>query len=581
MPVFFENFLTYLKSIFQGLLSLRHFRLSSLRKVFSFLGRREKVALWTLAAAAAASLFFSSRNYYYAHTTVAPTFGGIYTEGLLGQPSYINPLFAHQDTDLALTHLVFSGLYKYDSSGQLVPDLADGQPVISEDQKQYTVNLKHNVKWHNDKPFTADDVVFTVLTLQDPSSKSPLRNSWLSTTVEKLSDYQVRFTTKDISGPFAANLTMPIISKAVWSHIDPQNYLVSTANLQAVGTGPYAIKEIKKEASGRIEQVTLESYSSFYTGKSKIDTVIMKFYDSDEDLLNALHGKEIQGLGFTALDRNLFLDQDRSDVNMFRIPLPQYQVIFFNLANKTLADQNVRKALQAAIDRTTIIQDVFKGNAALPVSPLLGPAASTSPASANLDQARALLDQAGWKVDSKTNIRTKKNVQLELTIATNDYQLNSKAAEDVANEWKKLNIKANLTVLPTKQLTDTAIRPRKFDVLLFPQKFGADPDPFAFWHSSQIKDPGLNLTGFSDANVDKLIVEARSTTNDTSRTQKYQQLDALVSDATPVIFLDQALYVYALPTSIKNASLTALTDPSERFYDITNWYIDEKRVWKH
>ena len=104
-----------------------------------------------------------------------PGRGGIYTEGMLGQPTYINPLLATQEPDLSLTDLVFSGLYKYDQNGQLSPDLADGMPIISADQKQYTINLKHNAKWHNGKPLTADDVLFTIQTVQDPSFKSPLQ----------------------------------------------------------------------------------------------------------------------------------------------------------------------------------------------------------------------------------------------------------------------------------------------------------------------------------------------------------------------------------------------------------------------
>ena len=92
----------------------------------------------------------------------------------------LKSLLAHDEPDLTLTNLIYSGLYKYDSNGQLVPDLADGMPKISEDQKQYTINLKQNVKWHNGKSLTADDVVFTIQTLQDPSYKSPLRVLWSS-----------------------------------------------------------------------------------------------------------------------------------------------------------------------------------------------------------------------------------------------------------------------------------------------------------------------------------------------------------------------------------------------------------------
>ncbi len=253
---------------------------------------------------------------------------------------------------------------------------------------------------------------------------------------------------------------------------------------------------------------------------------------------------------------------------------------FFNLNNKILADQKVRQAFSLATDKQQIINEVFKGNAVLPVSPWLSadqPLASGT----DLEKAKGLLDAAGWKLDSKTNLRTdKKGTALELTIVTNDSLANSKAAELLSNQWKSLNVKINLSVLPGKQLSETVIKPRNFDVLIFPEKFGADPDPFPFWHSSQIKDPGFNLTGFADPLVDKLIIEARTTTDKKIREQKLAQFNDIIMSQAPVILLDQTEFIYAVDSRIKNLDLKVLYDPSMRFESIQNWYVAEKRVWK-
>ncbi len=574
---FFQNIISYFAQAYRGLKLLKHFRLSYVRKVFAFLGRREKITLFVLAIIALVNIFFSFRNFYYAHTTPVPGLGGVYTEGLLGQPTYINPVLAHTETDTSLVSLVYSGLYKYDSKGQLVPDLAASMPAISQDQKQYTIALKHNVKWHNDKAFNADDVVFTIQTIKDPGYKSPLRALWLPVTVEKVDDYTVKFSQKDISGPFIYNLTVPILPKAVWSRIDSQNFLLNESNLKAIGTGPYAIREIQKLPSGKIQSITLDAFTNYYAGRAKIDSVIVKFYDSDQDMLNALHGREILGLGFVALDRSIFIDSGNTSFQIVTFPLPQYQVVFFNLKNKILSDQGVRTALSQAVGRQQIIQDVFKENAVLPTSPWSDRKESQD---ANMDLANQTLDNAGWKIDPKTDIRTKKNVVLEFTITTNDFLLNSKAAETLANQWKALHIKVNLSVQPTKQVTDTIISQRGFDVLLFPQKFGADPDPFIFWHSSQTKAPGLNISGFADADADKLIAEARNTTNQDTRKQEYVQFDNIMNAKVPALFLTQTEYVYALGKEVKNVGLEALNEPSDRFFDIGNWYMETKRVWK-
>lgn len=582
MSEFFQNFITYCNQVCSGLAQVKNFRLSHLGKVFSLMGRREKIALFALAVLAVANFGLSLKNFFDSHSTALPALGGNLTEGLLGQPGYINPLLAHQDPDLSLTKLVFSGLYKYDNGGLLAPDLALDLPEISTDQKQYTVHLKKNVKWHNGKTFNADDVIFTLQILRDPTYKSPLGGMWQSTTVEKIDEYTVKFSTRDISGPFVHNLTLPIISKAVWSRTDPQNFLLSESNLKAVGTGPYAIKEIKKQASGKIEQITLASFQDFYGLRPKISTVVLRFYDSENDILNALHSREIGGYGFVSLGGTA-LAQDQSSLQIFKLPLPQYQVIFFNLNNKILADNSVRHALNLATDRNKIITDVFKNQGLLPTSPLLpGQDLGKNPQNppANAAAAAKLLESAGWAIDAKTSFRTKKNQVFELNLVTNDSSLNAKAADSLAKQWTEMGIKINVIIIPNKELTDSVIKPRKFDILLVPLKFNADPDPFVFWHSSQIKDPGFNLSGFSDPAADKLISEARTTTNQDIRDQKYLELNNLIAELLPAIFLDQAVYIYALDKNIKGVGLKNLYEPNQRFYDIANWYIAEKKVWK-
>ncbi len=584
MNGFPQNLISYTKTITLGAKELKHLSLSRLRKVFSLMGKREKIALLGLLAAAVLSFIWSGRNFYLSHTTPVAHFGGTYSEGMIGQPSYINPLLAHQENELALTRLIFSGLYKYDGKGQLVPDIADGMPQISSDQKQYTVNLKKDVKWHNDKPLTADDVTYTFQLLKDPAYKSPLRPLWQATVVEKLSDYSVKFTTKDISGPFAENLTLPILPKNVWNKVDSQNFLLSKNNLEAIGSGPYFIKEIKKLSSGKIEQIALQANANFYSGRPKIDSLTIKFYDSEDDILNAFHSREILGFGFIPLGSSLYLDKERDNSQIFQIPLPQYQVVFFNLNNKILADQNVRKALALATNKKQVIEEVFKNNALLPSSPLLfAEQRSMQPAEAgvNIKQAKIQLDAAGWTIDPNSGLRmSKKGTLLEISLATNDTLTNAKAVEILANQWRALNIKVNLSILPGKQLTDTLIKPRAFDVLLFPQKFSTDPDPFLFWHSSQAKDPGVNLTGFQDAAADKLITDARTTTDRKARGVLYEKFNQMIRDKVPVIFLDQTEYIYALDINIKNVGLEFLPEPAMRFYNLQNWYINTTRAWK-
>ena len=194
-------------SFFQNLKLIPHIRLSVLRKVFSLMGQREKMFFLAMIFLALISGIFAITKLYSTYTTNAPAQGGNYREGIIGQPRFINPLLATTDTDRAIVKLVFSGLYKLDSTGSVVPDLAENMPTVSEDKQLYTVKLKQNAKWHNGTPVKADDVVFTIQTLQNAQYNSPQRSEWQSTTIEKIDDYTVSFKLNSPSAPFLNNGT--------------------------------------------------------------------------------------------------------------------------------------------------------------------------------------------------------------------------------------------------------------------------------------------------------------------------------------------------------------------------------------
>lgn len=583
MPTILDNFKYNLGRFYNNLKLLPKIRLSVLRKVFSLLGNTEKKVVIITSIIAITSALLSLNNLYTSFTKAVPAEGGIYREGIIGQPHYINPLLATSDADQSIIKLVFSGLYKFDGAGNVIPDLAEGFPTISPDGQEYTITLHKNAKWHNGKPVTADDVVFTIQTLQNPEFNSPRRLEWQSTTVEKVDDYTVKFKLKAQSAPFLNNLTLPIISQSVWSNIKPQEFALAQTNIEAVGTGPYLIKEVRKLSQGTIQTIVLESFSNYYNRRAYLDTVKLNFYENIEDVLTAIHGKQIDGFGFSPFDENIKLDESTNELHISQIPLPQYQAIFFNTSNKTLGDIKVRKALLMATDAPSIINAVYNGQGQLLNGPILPqhveglpPAKSTTA----IDQAKALLDEAGWQENPETKIRQKKGKELSLTLSTNNFSLNTKTAEMIVEQWAKVGVKVSLNIQSTKELTDNAIRPRNFDMLLFAQKLGSDPDPFAFWHSSQIKNPGLNLSVYSNTTADRLISEARATTDKALRDEKYRQFQEIISADVPAIFLVQNVFSYALTDKIQGVSIVNLSDPTMRFYDLPNWYMDTKRVLK-
>ena len=209
------------------------------------LSRREKIILPVLTIVFAISFFSLAWGFYLENTTIVPAKGGSMIEGMVGSPRFLNPVYADtNDVDRDIIQLIYSGILRTTASGELVPDLAAADPEISEGGKTVTITLKENVKWHDGEPFSADDVVFTITTIQNPAFKSPIRANWLGVDVEKVSDSMVRFHLLDPYAPFLERLTLKILPAHLWKTVTPENFALTPLNLQAIGTGPYRIEKI-------------------------------------------------------------------------------------------------------------------------------------------------------------------------------------------------------------------------------------------------------------------------------------------------------------------------------------------------
>jgi peptide/nickel transport system substrate-binding protein len=583
----FHKSIDELKKIGRGIKKLRFFKFMDLPRLFRIFSFKEKAAVLVLLAVLLTDLVFAGSRFYLRKTKVVPTFGGTYTEGVLGEPRFINPIIAQNQSDKDLVRLVYSGLYKFDSAGVLVPDMADSALQISSDQKQYTVKLKSNLKWQDGQSITADDVIFTIQLLQNPDYKSPQRKLWQNIQIQKVDDLTIKFTNREIASPFTTNLTLGILPKHIWAKVTADNFYFAKENLEPVGNGPYFIKEINKSVNGNIRSITLNSYSNYPQGKSFIDSVVLKFYADYEQLLSGFHTKEVDSIGFIPFDKKIFVDLNRSSVSVAQLPVYQYQALFYNLSksSKVLGERAVRSALASSIDRKAFIQDIYSGLAIPAYTPILPGQLGYDSANENTNKydpnsAEANLDKAGWAKDSKTGLRAKGSTPLKFNITTNDFVLNVKSAENIQQQWKKIGVDVSLNVIPTTELEKNYLRTRNFDVLLFAESTGYDPDPFVFWHSSQSANPGFNLAQYNNVTIDRLITDARNTFDPNIRASKYALFQNIFSQDLPALILDQSVFVYESHQPIEGMKIKYLANPEDRFYDINNWYLMTRRTFK-
>jgi len=582
----FRQLLEEFKRIGRGIKNLRFFKFKLVRKFFGIFGRREKITLAVLALLLIADLAISGGRLYLKNTRAVPAFGSQYTEAEVGQPQLINPLLAQTQTDKDLTNLVYAGLYKFDAEGGLIPDLADGGPQIDASGKTYTVKLKPGLKWNDGQTLNADDVIFTVETLQNADYKSLLRHTWQNITVSKIDDLTIQFKNQAVSAPFLSNLTLGILPAHIWQKVSPNQFLSTKLNLQPVGSGPYFVKEILNARDGSAESMTFESYSNYWQGKPYIDHVKINFYQNYQDALLALHSKEVQGLGSVSFDQKIFVDP-KTSLKISKLPTYEYQALFFNLvkSHNVLGDPAVRTALAQSIDRNKIINDVYQGLAFPDYGPIMSGQVGYNPDISKINSydpanAKKILDQSGWTVDPKTGMRIKGKQPLQFSITTNDFVLNSDIATALKNQWQQIGVNVTVNIVASADLENKYIRPRNFDSLLFGIKTNPDPDPFVFWHSSQAKDPGLNISQYSNTLADKLISNAHSTFDLNKRFADYQQFQNVLATDVPAIFIAQSAYIYEMAQQIKGMQLQLLANPENRFYDIVHWYIQTRRIFK-
>lgn len=171
-------------------------------------------------------------------------------------------------------------------------------------------------------------------------------------------------------------------------------------------------------------------------------------------------------------------------------------------------------------------------------------------------------------------------ISLKFTLVTSNHPQLQQAAELLKEQWQALGAEVEIKIFDVGTLEREIIKNRDYDALLFGEILGGIPDPFPFWHSSQKKDPGLNLALYENKEVDKLLQEARENLDDKARKEKLEKFQNLLLEDAPSVFLFNPPYNYVASSKIKGIDLKMIPDPSKRFSDIENWHIKTKRTWK-
>jgi len=523
-------------------------------------------------------------SYYTENTEKKPSFGGEYSEGMVGQPRFINPILSQtNDIDSDLSAIIHSSLLKLDSNGNLINDLAQSYE-IAEDKLSYTFVIKNNVKWHDGRELSVDDIIYTIKTIQNPAYNSLLRANWTGVRAEKIDDYTIKFNLKTSYAPFLNNLTVGILPKHLLEDIGVTNYLLADYHLRPIGSGPFKFNQLTKDKEGKISSIELVANNSYYLQKPLIKKITFKFYKDEEEALSSYNRKEIKAINYLS-PKNIVKLADPETSNINRLNIPRYLAIFFNQTkNKALSDKTVRIALTKAIDKNQLISKVLHGEGIPSETPIPSQLRGHNPDVKKydyaLEEAKKLLEEAGWVDSDEDGIREKDDVKIEFTLVTHSQDEFSQTAKLISEMWKEIGANVEVKNVKTNELREDYIIPREYEALLFAQILNYDPDPFAFWHSSQKIESGLNFSLYDNIEVDIILEQVRAEIDKEARAEKYKKFQELVIEDIPVIFLFNPQYLYVQHKSVQGTGLNNIIIPSDRFNGIENWFIKTGVVWK-
>lgn len=515
------------------------------------------------------------------YQTLHPAPGGIFSAGLVGKFSNANPLYATGAADTAVSHLVFSGLLKYDTNNKLVGDLAKDWNLNS-NQTRYTVHLRQGLKWHDGKPFTADDVLFTYQMIQNPEAQSALYSSWQGIKVSKANAYTVNFDLRNPLSSFPYSLTNGIVPEHAFKDIKPVQMRSAPFNTHPIGTGPFEWKfvEVIGTKVDEIQQrILLAANSDYWAGRPKLDGFNLTTFTDDDHMISAFNKKQLNAMR----ELETVPDSLKNDktIHIYRTPMTSEVVAFFNNSNPILGNIPVRQALVSGVDRSQI-PSLTEFPVKLADEPLLSTQLGYDPAARelphNLKLANATLDKGGW-ARGADGIRAKSGQHLQLTLAAQDTPEYTKVAQFLQRQWGALGVRVNVNYYSTDDLQNTIIADHEYDILLYGISLGVDPDVFAYWDSSQasVSSQGhLNLSEYKSKTVDQALEGARTRSDPNTRTVKYKIFLSQWSKDAPALALYQPNYIYISRGPIFNYKHTEINASSDQYSNVNEWMIRQR-----
>jgi peptide/nickel transport system substrate-binding protein len=502
-----------------------------------------------------------------------PAYGDTFIQASIGDIGGLIPSLTSDQSSHEVGGMIYDGLVKLDKDLDTAPSMAESW-TYSSDCLELTFKLRRDVKWHDGRPFTAEDVVFTYQTMINPKTPAPFKEGFLLVKdVQAPDPYTVRVTHDK---PYARAIetwgTYMLPKHRLQSFAEAGTLRESPQNSRPVGTGPYLFQEWKPG-----EKVVLVANPHYYEGRPYLSRIVYRVIPSQATIFLEL---KAQGVDYSSLTGIQYSRQTeypafRKAYHKFRYPGSSYTFLGFNLKDPRFADARVRQAFAHAIDKQELIDGVRLGLAREATGPIRpGTWAYTDDVKRfpyDPERAKALLAEAGWKDrDGDGVVEDRDGKPFAFTIRTNQgNDERKKISEILQQRLKEIGVNADIQLIEWAAFIKEFVKPRRFDVVVLGLGTGTDPDQFVVWHSSQRGPDQMNRTGYANPEVDRLLEQGRSSCVQEERARSYHRIQQILAEDLPMIFLYTADSLPVVSARIHGVSPA----PAGILHNFTEWYV--------
>lgn len=474
------------------------------------------------------------------------------------EPDVLNRFSTHILEDIH--SCIVEGLTTTDENMNVVPLLAAEVPSLenggvrlrADGGMDVTWRLRSGVRWHDGTPFTSADVKFTVEALNDPNYNPESTDGFdRIDSVTTLDSLTAVVHYREIYAPYPLQFIRGALPKHILEGRDIDR--ATDYNRNPLGTGPYKVSEWKTG-----EYILLERVPHYWRGDSlpHIARLMFKFIPNTNTRINQLRAGEVHVVALVPWDKAREVRGLPGVVLHERVG-NSYELVNLNAQRfPAFRDIRVRRALISAIDRELIARTILDSLAPVvhgPIQPVSW--AFTDDVQRypfDIEHARALLDEAGWRDTDGDGVRDRDGQPLAFTMITQaGYAIREAVAQTLQRQWRDVGVDVRIQLIDGTAISSFWFEGR-FDAMLHWWHMPADPELTLFFAGDRTPPAGRNINYFADEVLDGLLYASDRTVDPAERQRLLHEVQRRIAEMVPEIPLYNVTRLDAVPASLRN-----------------------------